>query len=482
MKKYFYIWAFIPLLYVTGITACSLTDDRDSALKKHSGEEDLSFFNKLLQSSSSSSSSCSSAAFGESDFRQIKRRRSRDADTPEDREEIMLFTQQQFIQARANGDSSEAMLNILMKAKQELQSQNLQDLLNSGPVINYFHELVDQKKYMEIPAFDQNGLIPVYKEDMPANRSLLEALGNIFMRLKTADGTIFYMPLTEEAAWKSETINTLKTVKNDLPGIKPWSPVNMEGISATALATIAALRSTTKTIFSKQVAAHADPSIDTSDYRRYLLKIANTVQFSANELISIDFIRELFNAIGFLDITDKELITAAGSATIKWTEDPRLTEAERTQRWVDLNQLPPYIKKWFYTALIENNRINQYTPLYASYMSNLYNKAKAFSISVQDLIDWSPSEECFQEQYYNSRRSWYDLKNLYIRDLTGLDKLPCADAVLGLDLRYNRIETLPNNIFERFPRLTRVSLSKNQIKTVDPNAFKGSNGWSFIDL
>ena len=101
------------------------------------------------------------------------------------------------------------------------------------------------------------------------------------------------------------------------------------------------------------------------------------------------------------------------------------------------------------------------------------NTGVPWGLSIQDFLD-SP---VLQNQRPQITTCWgqntYNLSNMKINDLNGLQNIPNIKTVVRLDLDNNQLTTIQPNAFAGLTSLMGISLEINQLTTIQPKAFAG---------
>ncbi len=138
-------------------------------------------------------------------------------------------------------------------------------------------------------------------------------------------------------------------------------------------------------------------------------------------------------------------------------------DAYRTVKTSDFLTLPRDLQP---TLLAEIGR--QY---YISYGEKL-ETGVPWGLSIQDYLT-SPALQNKIQITTTSGKTWLDLKNMSINDLSGLQNIPNIGTVQKLSLRYNQLITIQPNAFAGLANLDTLSLAYNLLTTIKPNAFAG---------
>lgn len=193
------------------------------------------------------------------------------------------------------------------------------------------------------------------------------------------------------------------------------------------------------------------------------------VELRAPETASIENITELFYAARYLN-ADEYFSRLLSIAVIKWAQ------AKPETRWAELNAQANFIRRLIYIFLLQS-------PLEQGFVSYplgqkkifVYNKEGAFNVSVQDLLNW-------RIRLNLQHNTILDLSNMFIGDLSGLERVTGAENINQLFINYNFITVLKAGTFKRFTKLKILELRYNKISAIDVYALNGLEKVITLDL
>jgi Leucine-rich repeat (LRR) protein len=96
----------------------------------------------------------------------------------------------------------------------------------------------------------------------------------------------------------------------------------------------------------------------------------------------------------------------------------------------------------------------------------------SFHKSLRDYIE-DEDYSFWLHRLQGTYQKWYDLKNLNLTSLDGLQELPSIETVFRIYLDNNKLTTIPANTFAGLTKLQDIDLTSNKITSFDPQAFAG---------
>lgn len=463
MKTTSYYYTILAVLLATGAFASSSDNDETfEELEKRRQAAITSYDSSSSSSSSSSSGSSSSSSSGSSSSSSSvtddnTRKRSERIEEANDEEQAQKVARTQqlhqeimqplviinpltpFFDAIERNDF-DSIYTMLQAEKHD--AYRLNEFINAQEYKNFLRNLIAERKFSNILQLDQ-------EEFIPNDPSITGELSKHIIKLRAQDGRVTPFAHTMLKNFSQTIAHLLDPTFSSLVGeTEQWTPLEMPHLSTFALLNLKSMMG----VINNFGRHHSNES----NFKTLLEKfIINNARLIDEEHATIENITELINAGNFLDV-HTYIWLWIGTAIVKWAHK------EPDTRWAELNSFDTEKKRYIYKAL--KTMINVCP--YISPKLFIYNKAGAFGVSIQDLIDYGLVQIITSRGIGMFPDSTLSLSASFINDLTGLDKIPDIQNVTTLLLDNNYISSINNlNIFNNLTNLSYLSFTNNPISS-----------------